>query len=101
MTDSEFATTQQTVSEFLQSSQAAELQKRLEGRAADPNVKSWLSDWWNEAAYMGYRDPVVVFVSYFYVHVADKRRRDAPKRAASLVKAMLPFREMVERCVHT
>ncbi|KAF7980471.1 hypothetical protein HWV62_37946 [Athelia sp. TMB] len=103
LTDAEFNTTEKTVAEFVKSSQAAELQKRLEelqkrleGRAGDPNVKSWLSEWWNEAAYMGYRDPVVVFVSYYYVHVADKRRRDAPKRAASLVKAMLPFREMVE-----
>jgi len=56
-----------------------------------------LADWWNDAAYMGYRDPVVVYVSYFYVHVQDQRRRTAPKRAASLIKAMLPFREMVER----
>lgn len=97
LSESEFATTQSTVHEFLKSTQAAELQKRLEARAADPHVKNWLADWWNNAAYMGYRDPVVVFVSYFYVHVQDKRRRDAPKRAASLIKAMLPFRDLVER----
>lgn len=96
LTSSEFATTQSTVNEFLKSSQAAELQKRLEARAAEPGLKSWLSDWWNDAAYMGYRDPVVVNVSYYYVHVQDKRRRDGPKRAASLIKAMLPFRELVE-----
>ena len=48
---------------------------------------------------MGYRDPVVVFVSYFFVHVDDRLRRDPAKRAASLIKAMLPFRELTERYV--
>ncbi|KAI6030704.1 acyltransferase ChoActase/COT/CPT, partial [Pisolithus orientalis] len=47
-------------------------------------------------AYMGYRDPVVVYVSYFYVHVDDRRIRDPAKRAAGLIKAMLPFRHLVE-----
>lgn len=94
--NSEFATTQSIVNEFLKSNQAAELQKRLEARAAEPGTKNWLSDWWNETAYMGYRDPVVVNVSYYYVHVHDKRRRSGSKRAASLLKAMLPFRELVE-----
>ena len=96
LTDSEFAVTQSTVNEFFKSSQAAELQKRLEARAAEPGMKNWLSNWWNETAYMGCRDPLVVNVSYYYVHVQDKRRRDGPKRAASLLKAMLPFRELVE-----
>jgi carnitine O-acetyltransferase len=50
-------------------------------------------------AYMAYRDPVVVNVSYFYVHVADPVVRDAPRRAATLIKAMLPFRTLVETCV--
>ena len=48
---------------------------------------------------MGYRDPVVVFVSYFFVHVDDPLRRDPAKRAASLIKAMLPFRNLTERYV--
>lgn len=44
-------------------------------------------------------DPVVVFVSYYFVHVEDKLRRTPEKRAAALIKAMLPFRELVETCV--
>ncbi|KDQ62277.1 hypothetical protein JAAARDRAFT_121539 [Jaapia argillacea MUCL 33604] len=96
LTDAEFKRTQSVAKSFLESPQAAELQKRLEGRAADPNVKNWISDWWNDAAYMGYRDPVVVFVSYFYLHLDDPRRRDPAKRAAGLLKAILPFRELVE-----
>jgi len=95
VTPTEYSKTQTAVSDFLSSPLAAELQKRLKDRAAGST--SWLSEWWNDVAYMGYRDPVVVYVSYFYVHLDDKLRRDPAKRAASLIKAMLPFRELVER----
>lgn len=91
-----FSHTQEVVKSFVQSELGHELQKRLQARADDPNSRSWLSDWWNDAAYMGYRDPVCVYVSYFYVHLDDQWRRDQVTRAASLIKAMLPFREMVE-----
>ena len=62
---------------------------------------SWLAEWWNEVAYMGYRDPVVVFVSYFYVHLElDYGKgvlgKNQAGRAAALLKAMMRFREMVE-----
>lgn len=58
-----------------------------------------MSEWWNDAAYMGYRDPVVVFVSYFFLHLDDKKKPGQAKKAASLLKALLPFRALVERCV--
>ncbi|KAH0832169.1 Choline/Carnitine o-acyltransferase-domain-containing protein [Lanmaoa asiatica] len=96
LSDAEYATTQARAHAFLASPLAADLQQRLESRAADTQTTNWLADWWNEAAYMGYRDPVVVFVSYFYVHLDDPRRRDPARRAASLVKAMLPFRALTE-----
>jgi carnitine O-acetyltransferase len=99
LTDAEYAKSQATAQEFLKSPLAAQLQERLEARAADPSLNNWLADWWNDAAYMGYRDPVVVYVSYFYVHLDDPRRRDPAKRAASLIKAMLPFRELTESSV--
>lgn len=96
LTEAEYAATEARASAFLGSQQAAELQRRLEARAAEPGIKNWLADWWNEVAYMGYRDPVVVYVSYFYVHLDDPRKRDPVKRAATLVKAMLLFRRLVE-----
>ena len=102
LTPSEFANTKSAVEEFVASPHAAELQKLLQQRAAEPGRDSWLSEWWNDVAYMGYRDPVVVFVSYYFVHVDDavkSRGRDQAKRAASLIKAMLPFRDLTERCV--
>lgn len=97
LTPDEFVKTRNAVEDFVKSPLAMTLQKRLQTRADEPGMKNWLADWWNEVAYMGYRDPVVVFVSYFFIHVDDRFRRDPAKRAASLVKAMLPFRELVER----
>lgn len=100
LTPSEFERTQSVVKSFVQSDLGKKLQERLQARAADPDVKNWLAEWWNDVAYMAYRDPVVVYVSYFYVHVDDLWRKDQVKRAAGLVKAFLPFREMVESCVY-
>lgn len=96
VTPEQYKATQSAVDSFIKSPLAAELQKRLEARAADPGVKNWLSDWWNDAAYMGYRDPVVVFVSYFYVHLDDPTRRTPAKRAAAFLNALLAFRDLTE-----
>lgn len=68
-------------------------------------MDNWLADWWDDVAYMAYRDPVVVYVSYFYVHKDGKGlggRGDVgggAERAARLIKAMMPFRALVEACV--
>lgn len=97
--DTAFAATQAAVAEFIESPLAADLQNQLETRAKEEGRKSWLSDWWNDVAYMGYRDPVVVFVSYFYVHVDEKlelRSFTPAERGARLIKGMLAFREMTE-----
>ncbi|RXW21507.1 hypothetical protein EST38_g4351 [Candolleomyces aberdarensis] len=99
LTPSEYANTKAAVEEFVASPHAAELQSLLKKRAAAPGRDNWLSEWWNDVAYMAYRDPVVVFVSYYFVHVDDavkRRGKDQAKRAASLIKAMLPFRELTE-----
>ncbi|KAI0074058.1 acyltransferase ChoActase/COT/CPT [Panus rudis PR-1116 ss-1] len=96
LSPAEFSKTQAVVKSFLQSEQAQVLQSRLQARATEPGVRNWLADWWNETAYMGYRDPVVVYVSYFYVHMDDKTKPSQAKRAATLLKAMLPFRALVE-----
>lgn len=97
LTPEEYSGTKQAVASFLSSPLAAELQQRLKDRAAAPETTSWLIDWWNEAAYLGFRDPVVVNVSYFFVHKDDRLRRDPANRAASLIKTMIPFRDLVER----
>ncbi|PSS06556.1 hypothetical protein PHLCEN_2v3614 [Hermanssonia centrifuga] len=92
----QYSVTQAAVKKFLESDQAKVLQERLQARAVDPSTKNWLSEWWNDVAYMAYRDPVVVFVSYFYVYRDDIKKPGQAQRAASLIKALLPFRALVE-----
>jgi len=58
----QYKETKSAIEQFIASDQGKELQRRLQERAAEPGRASWLSDWWNDVAYMGYRDPVVVFV---------------------------------------
>ena len=101
VTPAQFARTQAAVRKFVESEQGRVLQERLQARAAREGVANWLAEWWNETAYMGYRDPVVVFVSYFYVHLDDKARPGQAKRAAQLLKAVLGFRTLVERCARS
>ncbi|KAK9464923.1 acyltransferase ChoActase/COT/CPT [Lipomyces arxii] len=72
------------------------LQKRLLAKATDPNVKNWVYDWWNDAAYMSYRDPVVPYVSYFYGHKDDPVRKTAASRGAAIVTAALDFKMLVD-----
>jgi carnitine O-acetyltransferase len=117
LSPAEYARSESIICAFGASKQAEELQRRLEARAHGEDasdegvgvgVVNWLADWWNETAYMAFREPVVVNVSYFYVHVphvpdADEATCEAmaPRRAARLLKAMLPFRTFVETCVKT
>ena len=115
LSPAEYARSESIVRAFGASKQAQELQRRLEAHARASSSSSdesegavvvgnvnWLADWWNETAYMAFREPVVVNVSYFYVHVRDADADEAicdtlaPERAARLLKAMLPFRTLVE-----
>lgn len=96
---SSFKAVEDAVKDFRESPLVKQLQERLLKRANDEGRDSWLSDWWNEAAYFGYRGPVVPGVNYFYVHKDDKSRRTGPKRAAGLIRSLLFFRRMCIRCV--
>ncbi|KAJ2123491.1 Carnitine O-acetyltransferase mitochondrial [Coemansia sp. RSA 720] len=91
----EFAQTKNLVEKFGQSSQGQELQRRLEARAAEPGRANWLEEWWNDLSYMGYRDPVTPYVSYFYTYKDDKLRRKPTQRAAAIVRAAWAFRAQV------
>ncbi|EWC43506.1 hypothetical protein DRE_07506 [Drechslerella stenobrocha 248] len=97
VTEQEFQKTSQAVKEFIAPGGKGEaLQKKLVARVADPNVKNWMLDWWNFSAYLGYRDPVVPYVSYFYSYRDDKKRRDPAKRAAAITTAALEFKKLTD-----
>ncbi|KAI5779327.1 carnitine O-acetyltransferase-like protein [Geopyxis carbonaria] len=97
VTPKEFEETKAKLDEFMKPNGVGEaLQKKLQARAADPNCKNWIAEWWNDAAYLAYRDPVVPYVSYFYSYNDDKKRRDPAKRAAAITSAALEFKKSVD-----
>ena len=93
----EYKQTEKAVQEFVKPGAFGHtLQKRLEERREDPKHRNWLSEWWNNAAYLGYRDPICPYVSYFYSHRDDRKRRDPAKRAAAISTGVLEFKKMVD-----
>jgi carnitine O-acetyltransferase len=93
----EFEATAKAVNEFVAPGGPGEiLQKRLIARREDPKHRNWIFEWWNDAAYMAYRDPVVPYVSYFYSHRDDRKRRNPAKRAAAISTAVLEFKRTVD-----
>ncbi|KAI1761105.1 acyltransferase ChoActase/COT/CPT [Hypoxylon sp. FL1150] len=93
----EYAASKKAVDEFIRPGGAGpRLQEKLVARREDPKTKNWIYEWWNDAAYLSYRDPVVPYVSYFYSHRDDRRRRDPAKRAAALTTAALEFKKQVD-----
>jgi carnitine O-acetyltransferase len=97
LSKSEFEHSKKAVVEFVKPGGAGELlQQRLNARREDPNVKNWIYEWWNNAAYLAYRDPVIPYVSYFYSHRDDRKRRDPAKRAAAMTSAVLEFKKQVD-----
>ncbi|KAL4938927.1 hypothetical protein BDV06DRAFT_199888 [Aspergillus oleicola] len=97
VSEAEYENTKKAVEEFVRPGGAGQkLQERLLARAADPKHKNWLIEWWNQAAYLGYRDPVIPYVSYFYSYIDDRARRDPAKRAAAITTAALEFKSQVD-----
>ncbi|BGP19341.1 hypothetical protein JCM10213v2_007430 [Rhodosporidiobolus nylandii] len=80
------------------------LQAKLEKRSEDPTVQNWLAQWWDEQAYMTYRESVVCNVSYYF---GFSRLPQAPSSttnppvsdpayvAASIAKTALEFRRLI------
>jgi carnitine O-acetyltransferase len=94
---SEFERTSKAVQDFVKPGGIGEtLQKRLVARRDDPKNKNWLTEWWNHAAYLGYRDPVVPYVSYFYSYRDDRKRRNPAVRAAAITTSVLDFKRQVD-----
>ncbi|KAK5729106.1 Carnitine O-acetyltransferase mitochondrial [Elasticomyces elasticus] len=97
LSQTEYEQSKKAVDSFVSSNGIGQkLQKRLLSRREDPKHNNWLSEWWNHAAYLAYRDPVCPYVSYFYSHRDDRKRRDPIKRAAAISTAVLEFKNQVD-----
>lgn len=94
--DAEYQKTEQAAKEFESPGGLGQkLQERLVARAQDPSIVNWMEDWWLDQAYMGYRDPVVIYVSYFFLFKDDKLRKSPAQRAAAITTAALEFKQQV------
>ncbi|KAI8092592.1 acyltransferase ChoActase/COT/CPT [Halteromyces radiatus] len=94
LSDAEYQKTEQAAKEFIApGGLGQELQKRLVARAQDPNIVNWMEEWWLDQAYMGYRDSVVINVSYFFAYKDDKLRKKPAQRAAAITTAALEFKK--------
>ncbi|KAK0627768.1 acyltransferase ChoActase/COT/CPT [Immersiella caudata] len=97
LSQTELAASTKAVEEFIApNGPGRKLQEKLVARREDPKIENWMYEWWNDAAYLSYRDPVVPYVSYFYSHRDDRRRRDPAKRAAAITTAALEFKKQVD-----
>lgn len=88
-----FAESKRIIEEFGQSALAKQLQQRLIDRAGTQD--NWLEEWWNDLSYMGYRDPVIPYVSYHYSFNDDPLCSRPNQRAARLIAGAMKFRQMV------
>jgi carnitine O-acetyltransferase len=93
----EWERSQRAVLAFLTSGAGERLQQRLLARAAAKNVdSSWLIDWWNGLSYFGFRETVVINVSYFYqFRPCSWSNMAQTTRAAGIAKAVLAHRRLV------
>lgn len=91
----QYTNTEKAVKEFLAPNGAgSKLQEKLLARAK--STDNWISEWWNESAYMAYRDPVVPYVSYFYSYKDDRLRKNPASRAACIVTGALSFKQQLD-----
>jgi carnitine O-acetyltransferase len=65
LTPQQLAETKSKVDSFV-NGKGQELQSRLQDFASTKD--NWLGEWWDDYAYLTYRDPVVPYVSYFFAH---------------------------------
>lgn len=59
----------------------------------------WLEKWWDDMAYLGYRESVVINVSYFYGFDSHPRhlKQNPAARAGGLARAVLIFRRNLKQ----
>ncbi|PPQ72312.1 hypothetical protein CVT26_007269 [Gymnopilus dilepis] len=94
--ESEYASVAKKIDAF-ERGKGPELQARLLQRAS--TRQHWLEEWWDDAAYLGYRDSVVVNVSYYYgFDQSPSHLSNAPAaRAAGIARAAMIFRQQLKR----
>ncbi|KAF7770507.1 hypothetical protein Agabi119p4_6481 [Agaricus bisporus var. burnettii] len=94
--DAEFEAVVNKIDEF-EKGKGAELHDRL--LKHNENSHHWLEQWWDDGGYQGYRDSVIVNVSYYYGF--DSQPAHLPQnpagRAAVIARGAMLFREQLQQ----
>eukprot|EP01125_Pyxidicula_operculata_P004709 TRINITY_DN1760_c1_g1_i4.p1 TRINITY_DN1760_c1_g1~~TRINITY_DN1760_c1_g1_i4.p1 ORF type:complete len:591 (-),score=103.16 TRINITY_DN1760_c1_g1_i4:1234-3006(-) len=93
-TEDEYRRNEALVKDLLQSKQILEAQSRLKQRATS-ETNSWLETWWNNWAYMDYREPTPINVTY-EMQFCDNPNVGQIRRAAILSEGFLCAKEQIE-----
>ncbi|XP_044268520.1 carnitine O-acetyltransferase isoform X2 [Tribolium madens] len=95
LNESELNNTRKVVSQF-ESGLGPKLQKLLVEKAQETD--NWLADWWLTTAYLGYRDPVVVYSSPGLVFPFQKFNCEEQRLeyAAKLIAGALSYKELID-----
>ncbi|KAL4704063.1 hypothetical protein ACJJTC_001985 [Scirpophaga incertulas] len=95
LSDKEFSNTISLVKNF-EKYEGKKLQSLLERRAE--KHLNWLEDWWLNTAYLGYRDPVVVYSSPGLVFPLRKfaTQTDQLEYAAKTLRAALEYKTLID-----
>ncbi|PPQ62888.1 hypothetical protein CVT24_006286 [Panaeolus cyanescens] len=96
LSDVEYNTVVEKINDFVQS-QGPQLHERLLQRAEQRS--HWLEEWWDDAGYLGYRDSVVVNVSYYYGfdNPPPHLGQTPAARAAGIARAAMIFRQNLKQ----
>ncbi|CUS24114.1 LAQU0S14e00430g1_1 [Lachancea quebecensis] len=97
--DSEQFEEQERICQDFVQKEGVELQERLV-RYSEKS-RNWLSEFWDNQAYLEYNDPVVPYVSYFYSHKPlptshAKIQTDPLIKATAIIVSVLKFLEAVK-----
>jgi carnitine O-acetyltransferase len=86
LSESELNRTKMKVEEFGAPGGLGEtLDTRLRAKMKSSPDTSWIAEWWENAAYLDYRDSIAFYVSYFYHFADDEARTTSTSRAAALI----------------
>lgn len=97
--NSQYRKTEKLVSDFIKpNGEGEKLQKRLIELSSQPGKRNWLSTWWDDYAYLEYKDPVSPFSSYFFSHkdINTPVTTNQLYKAASLMRNTVLFMESIE-----
>ncbi|OXU29095.1 hypothetical protein TSAR_004262 [Trichomalopsis sarcophagae] len=99
LSDKEYQNTEKVVQDFIkEGSIGRELYRKLQEKYE--KTDNWMSDWWLRAAYLGYRDPVIVYSSPGTVGPSEKfnSKEDFYRCAAHLIGAVCNYNDLVKSC---